>query len=338
MNENKIKKNKSICITYTKNEISYFKKLIKLELYSDLNYNKKDLKENNNSSKEETEDNLYFSRYTQYTMHEFNSKMVNMIIVYFNQLSSFPNKLKKEPNFIYKIINILKHILMNELEVACFTILLDKIGNDYINVEQWSLFIFVGIRAKKICGKCKDLILIIRYFSRNYENFFEEYSLLLSDEILLEKIDERNITIKQINKRFIFLSKPINSYCRKNYVNIDGIIDKIVKLSQPYFIDENSKKNKKRKKFISIKTKNTKNNSEFNEFNNKTYQLSQFENYINIINNNNEINLENIFNLNNNIKNNLDANENNNIYEMDFSLSKLDSINSIKLDEIKSII
>ena len=30
----------------------------------------------------------------------------------------------------------------------------------------------------------------------------------------------------------------VNSYCRKNYVNIDGIVDKIVKLSQPYFMKE----------------------------------------------------------------------------------------------------
>ena len=52
-------------------------------------------------------------------MHEFNSKVINMIIVYFNQINSFSNKLKKEPNFINKIINILKHLLMNELEIAC---------------------------------------------------------------------------------------------------------------------------------------------------------------------------------------------------------------------------
>ena len=64
-------------------------------------------------------DNIYISRYTQYTMHEFNSKVVNMIVVYFNQINSFPNKLKKEPNFINKIINILKHLLMNELEISC---------------------------------------------------------------------------------------------------------------------------------------------------------------------------------------------------------------------------
>ena len=180
--------------------------------------------------------------------------------------------------------------------------------------------------------------MIIKYFSRNIEKFSEGYSLFSNDKTLSEKINKKKITIKEINKRFIYLSKPVNSYCRKNYVNIDGIVDKIVKLSQPYFMKEKSRNNKKKKKFFSTKVINTKNNFSFNEFNNKSSQLSQFENYINILNNNNEINLENIFNLNNNINNNLDDNENNNNYEMDFSLSKFDSINSIKFDEIKSII
>ena len=338
MKKNEIKQNKSTCITYTKKEISNFKKLTKLELYSDLNNNTEDLNEDNNSPKDENMDNIYFSRYTQYTMHEFNSKIVNMIIVYFNLINLFPNKLKKEPNFINKIINMLKHLLMNELEVACFTILLDKIGYDYINAEQWLFFTFVGIEAKKLCGKSNDIILIIKYFSRNIEKFSEGYALFSNDKTLSEKINKKKITIKEINKRFIYLSKPVNSYCRKNYVNIDGIVDKIVKLSQPYFMKEKSRNNKKKKKFFSTKVINTKNNFSFNEFNNKSSQLSQFENYINILNNNNEINLENIFNLNNNINNNLDGNENNNNYEMDFSLSKFDSINSIKFDEIKSII
>ena len=253
MKENEIKQNKSTCITYTKKEISNFKKLTKLELYSDLNNNTEDLNEDNNSPKDENMDNIYFSRYTQYTMHEFNSKIVNMIIVYFNLINLFPNKLKKEPNFINKIINMLKHLLMNELEVACFTILLDKIGYDYINAEQWLFFTFVGIEAKKLCGKSNDIILIIKYFSRNIEKFSEGYALFSNDKTLSEKINKKKITIKEINKRFIYLSKPVNSYCRKNYVNIDGIVDKIVKLSQPYFMKEKSRNNKKKKKFFQQK-------------------------------------------------------------------------------------
>ena len=109
-----------------------------------------------------------------------------------------------------------------------FKIILDKNGYDHINVEQ-CLFTFVAIEAKKLCGNNKNIILIIKYISRNDES------------------------IKEINKRFIYLSKPINSYCRKNYVNINGIVDNIVKLSQPYFMKEKSRNNKKKKKFFQQK-------------------------------------------------------------------------------------
>ena len=102
-------------------------------------------------------DNIYISRYTQYTMHEFNSKVVNMIVVYFNQINSFSNKLKKEPNFINKII--IKAFIDEWIRNCLFKIILDKNGYDHINVEQ-CLFTFVAIEAKKLCGNNKNIILI----------------------------------------------------------------------------------------------------------------------------------------------------------------------------------
>ena len=55
------------------------------------------------------------------------------------------------------------------------------------------------------------------------------------------KNQKKNINISLINKRFIELIKPANSYCRKNYIKFKGIIDKIIKLSHPY--DKNEKSN-----------------------------------------------------------------------------------------------
>ena len=42
----------------------------------------------------------------------------------------------KEINFNYKISNLIKHLLMNEIEVACFTLLLEKIEFIYKNMDQ----------------------------------------------------------------------------------------------------------------------------------------------------------------------------------------------------------
>ena len=72
-----------------------------------------------------------------------------MIISYINRINSFPEMNKKEINFNYKISNLIKHLLMNEIEVACFTLLLEKIGFIYKNMDQWLYFSFIGFLSKK---------------------------------------------------------------------------------------------------------------------------------------------------------------------------------------------
>ena len=329
MEENEIKAKKSISIIFTPKQISNFKKKLKIEFYSDLNSLKE---ESNNINKDETKSGLYFLRYTQYTMHEFNPKIVDMIIVYYNKNKSFPKLAKSEPNFIYKLINILKNLLMNELEVAYFTVLLDKIEYNSINIEQWIFLIFVGITAKKLCGTSKDLMLIIYYFSSKDEKFIEKYSSFLDDEKHVSSIITNKISLKQINKRFKYLTKPINKYCQKNYINTNGIVDKIVKKCQPYNINENRSTNDRINKKNTTKKYNKKNKSELNKFIvTKPCELFQFENYIDMINNNTQINLESINEIENNINNNLDIFENKNIYDSDFNLYKLYSISSLNL-------
>lgn len=63
----------------------------------------------------------------------------------------------------------------------------------------------------------------------------------------------------------------------------------------------------------------------------------QFDNYVNITNNNDNINLENNDFIENNSYNSLDIFENKNYYDSDFSLSKLDSIGSLKFSDIWQI-
>ena len=300
-------------------------------MHSNLNSNKE---ESNDKIKDETQDRLYFLRKTQYVMHEFNSNIINMLVIYFERIKTFPKLLKHESN-IYKLINLIKSLFMNELEVACFTILLDKIGDTFINTEHWFFLTVIGIIAKKICGTNKDLMLIINYFSRKDEKFLDELLPYLNDEKPKISIITEKISLKEINKRFIYLTKPINVYCRKNYIDINGIADKIIKMCQPYFINQKRKTNGRKRKKASKRKTYKQNKSESIEFLvTKPCQSFQYENYINNYVNNAEINLENINDIGNNINYSLDIFENKNIYDSDFSLSKLDSISSLIFDEI----
>ena len=181
---------------------------------------------------------------------------------------------------------------MNEIEVAYFTLLIDKLGWKYEKIDHWIYFTILGIITKNECLKGNNTFILITIFSRRYPNFQEIYSNFINDDKISSLINEKNITIEIVNKRFIQLSKPTNTYCRKNYINLDGIIDKIVYMSHPY--SKNSSNYSKKKTEI----KNTK-------INNFT-QIEQYENLFNMINKHqNDFSFGDIKNIGNYVLNNL---------------------------------
>lgn len=185
----------------------------------------------------------------------------------------------------------------------------------------------LGIYSKKVCGNNNDLDLLIHYFSRSNPLFFDEYTSFLNDKEIISKIND-NISLKKINKRFIQLSKPMNSYCRKNYINFLGIIDKIIKTSQPYIINKSKRKpvkiiKKRKKKIVNNNINDLKANQD------GIFQLSQFDEFMDIKNINNVFELGNndYFSNNNiNIYNNFKYD---NFFNLNFDLSNLDSLSSI---------
>ena len=167
----------SPCFNYSLKDVSKFKKRIKNEFYSYIICQEEISRENINKTIEDEKERLYYFKYAKYLQQEFNSTIVNMIISYINRINSFPEMNKKEINFNYKISNLIKHLLMNEIEVACFTLLLEKIGFTYKNMDQWLYFTFIGILSKKTCGRDNDVLLLLDIFSRNNSKFMEEYSI-----------------------------------------------------------------------------------------------------------------------------------------------------------------
>ena len=214
------------------------KKLIKDELFS--YYTKNDKDENNkiinNKEDEETE---YNNRYSKYMVEDFNITLVNMLIIYINKNKTLPNGFKKEPNFMNKFVNLIKHLLMNEVELAAFTILIDKIGWKHEKIDYWIYLTILGIYSKKLLGREEESSFLINIFSIKNNQFFENY-INICDEEIVNKFDEKKyLTIKSINQRFTKLNKPINSYCRKNNILYNGVVDEIVKWSQPYGQENN---------------------------------------------------------------------------------------------------
>ena len=219
------------------------KKVIKNDLYSLYSSNEINNIDNKNKiNREEEINNLYHKKYVKYMIEDFNSRIVDMIVIYIKNNKSFPLKCKKESNFISKFINLIKHLLMNEFEISYFTIILDKIGWKWKKLEHWTYFCILGIYTKKLCNREEDPSLLINIISRNYPKFKDYYENFNSDKDFINLIHNIDIDVKKINERFRLLNKPINSYCRKNVINLNEIADKIVKLSHPYRDDNNRNK------------------------------------------------------------------------------------------------
>ena len=313
-------------IEYSEKEVSDFMKIIKKEILTDLNSEE----EANliSSPSDEQNDYLYLLRYTRYIKEEFNISIVNMINYYIIKFKTFPKHFRNEPNFTYKIIDLLKHLFINEIELSCFTLLFEIIGLKYKKLDYWLYLTILGIYTKKLSGAKKDLNLLINYFSRNYPLLVEEYTSFINDEATISKIHE-GLTLKDINKRFQKLKKPMNSYCEKNYINIHGIIDKIVKMSQPYNMTNLNRINKKNIKKPTKKIVNNNSNENYNvrDLNYGINQISLFEEVFNEKNDNIDYDFDDI-NFGDNIYN-LNYLKDMNFFNLNFDLSNLDNLNSI---------
>jgi hypothetical protein len=235
----KMKKRKNTKIKSFGN-INEIKKKIKNELYSQ--YNTKEEKKNHNiintnfeQKTPEEEEREYLNLYKQYMKEEFNPTIVNMFIIFLNK--NMPIEYQNESNFINKFINLMKILLLNEIELSCFTLLIDEMGWSYPDATPWTYFSALGIYSKKICGKEEESILLTNIYDRKENDFILNYANITSEEKITNFVE--NLSVQIINERFKQLNKFINSYCRKNYINYNGVVDKIVKMSQPYGEESN---------------------------------------------------------------------------------------------------
>ena len=176
------------------------------------------------------------NKYSKYITDIFNSKIIYMLIIYMNKNKDILKRYQydKEQNFLNKFIHLIKELNLNEIEVTYMTILLDKLGWGFRNMEHWIYFYSLGIYTKKIVTNEleSDELLKLK------EEMREKYIDLINDDIF-EELEKNKITIEEINKRYKELIKPINSYCRKNFINYTSITDKIIRYSQPYGSESN---------------------------------------------------------------------------------------------------
>ena len=252
-------------------DIEKVKKRIMKEVYSS-NENKQ------NSKKEmKRKPNIieqYEIEYQNYLINIFNSKCVSMMIFFIKETKNLPNELRVLENFSNKIISIIKKLMMNEFEISLFTLNIDFYGwidkNKIYNPELYLLFL--GLYTKQLSNeKCN--IFFMKFNSEN-DNFVEYYQNWES------KLNKRVFNLKEIVNRFRFLNQSHNSFCQVNFIDFDSVVDKIIRLSHPYGV-ENKGSNLK----VCIKEDNLIDNLD-NKINDKN---NEFISHLNNNNSNNNL-------------------------------------------------
>ena len=71
----------SPCFNYSFKDVTKFKKKIKNEFYSNIKYHEENSGGYTNKKIGDEKDRIYYCKYTQYIQQDFNSFMINMIII-----------------------------------------------------------------------------------------------------------------------------------------------------------------------------------------------------------------------------------------------------------------
>jgi len=233
-NKDKGKKRKKKVNTFN---IKDLKNRIKKDLYSQ--YVVPDNGEQIINTSIENKIRYYTNIYSKYINEEFNTNIVNMLLTYINESKkkSFPKEYQTEPNFYHHLINLIRRLLMKEFDLVALTILLDNMGWKNDKIEHWTYLSILGIYSKTLIGREEESSLLLDIFSKDKNEFKRNYNYITEE--IINKIDKNNFDIKFINQRFNKLTKPINTYCKNDFIDYNGVVDKIVKWSQPYGEENN---------------------------------------------------------------------------------------------------
>ena len=233
--ENKTPKSDTIPQTF---DIASIKKNIMDEMY---NINSNYLESITNSLPlsnsiiiDENNQNIeYLNQYQVYLTEEFNSRCVYLIISFINQSKDFPEEYRTKQDFPKILINVIKSLMMNEFEISIYTLYIDKYGWKSSKIDFKDYFIYLGLYTKQLTMSKDNFKILIQKFDN------EISKSLVNFEDWKKEISPYVPTVIEINERFKLLNNPTNSFCKKNFIDFNGIVDKIVKLSQSYSDNKN---------------------------------------------------------------------------------------------------
>jgi hypothetical protein len=188
---------------------------------------------------------IYNEHYKRYINEEFNTTCIVFINRLISESQSLPLHIKNMYNVHKLILKIVKELMMNEYEIAIFSLLLDDVGWSRDNYLFEDNLFYIGLYVKKYTLD-KEFDFLMKYYGVVKNEFEKKYMKWKSEsESMLNgnnngsggcnsNSKESGVNLSRINFRFRLLKQPYNIYCKTNYVDYNCVVDKILKMSLPY--------------------------------------------------------------------------------------------------------
>ena len=247
--------------------------------------------------------------YKFYIDNYYNEKLLSMINKII--LNSKVDISEIRTNFpLHRLLShIVKKYMISEQELVYYAIYLEKIGwihpeyyiEEYLSLLAYTVKLYLN----------ENLSILNDYINIKDPNFESKYSNYL---IGLNIIDKINISPREVNLKHKELSKPSNIFCKKNYLDLNFIVDEVLAMSLPY--SETKKDNdlniniKKKLNIRNNKNKfKSKENTIIHENSNLSNENSSKQSKINESKINKKLNNKRTLDSNKNINNNNNNNE-----------------------------
>ena len=183
----------------------------KISLKINKNFSESSIKTKNN--------NDYKDNYNQYMNQSFNINCIDFINNYlFNYFDNLNVK-----NIKIKFIDLIKELMMDEMEIALFSLIIDNYGLNSFQDNIDDYLLCLGLFTKKLTNNNLDII-----FNKINENKNDFYLYYLNWE---KSIIPFIPNIILINERYNKLIKFNVNKCKNNILNYDLIVDEIIKMS-----------------------------------------------------------------------------------------------------------
>lgn len=187
----------------------------------------------------------FSKKYFLYIKEEFNLKIVSMIENYINTENPTCPKQFKTNDSRNKFLLIIKNLLMNEFEVAAFTLFLENIltnnnnSNKYILDQDESLLFFFLYSKSKISNE-ENFSLLQKLFKMKYPSEITEKYKKWEENLNNNKM---GLNLNEINKRYRELIIQKNSCSKKKIIDYNELTKKIIEMTSSS-AEEESKNNK----------------------------------------------------------------------------------------------